>query len=116
MRLELEAAEQRLDELEEDIIRLDQEEKILCAEVQEAEDPPTQLDSETEETGPTPNPSPEATPGTPQGPGDCSGLIQQLQALIQEAAQPRKKPRSGAGKDTEGDATMDFPTEWNNTA
>ena len=39
MRLELEAAEQKLEDLEEEIQRLDQEEKILCAEVQEAEDP-----------------------------------------------------------------------------
>ena len=91
---------------------MDQEEKILCAEVQEAEDPPTQDGPEEEDPSPTPTQG--DAPGKGSEPGDCKDLIQQLQALIQGAAQPRKKARSGPAKDEEGDATMNLPPGWEN--
>ena len=110
MRLELEAAEQKLEDLEEEIIRLDQEEQILCAEVQESTDPPSQEGDEGED--PEPSPAPGDTPMETSAPGDFKGLLQQLQAMLQRAGQPRKKARSGPTKDEEDNAAMDYPPEW----
>ena len=119
MRLEFEAAEQKLEDLEEDIQRLDQEEKILCSEVHEAEEPQgEESDAEEEPKHPkgdmgTPHPKGEPENTRQQaGPGDFQVLVQQLHSLVQGMGQPRKKARSEPNQEEDPDATMEFPGGW----
>lgn len=110
---ELGDAMEKADDLEEEVTRLVQEEKVLCAEVQEAEDQEPQ-------EGPKYKQSEGGLEQEAEDQDEVKHMLHQLMAHLHKIAepggQPRKKPRSTPGEeDADMDASCRFPEGWGGT-